>query len=513
MSRHILKQSSKISFWGLVSRAIAFIREIFLIRFFSVGDNSDIFFTAIRIPNTLRKIFAEGSLSSVLVPGFVSAEHRGGISGLNRLVSVSFLIIELFMLACCWALFYWAQAVIQFIVPGFDQAKIQASVHLLRILISFILFISSGSIFAAALQSQKKFLIPALAPSILNVCYVLSLIACLYFKLSVDAFCYFWIVTAVVFFVLHLIAYVLAGYGFAWADEQSMKEFKRILIQFLPCFISVGIGEINHFINTAFCSYLPSGSMTLSRYAYQFVNIPVGLIAAPLFTVLLPHFAKLHLEKPEDVAEQLFEAMKFVIWVTIPISILMAVFSGQFFQTLFAGDACALEKVAMAQSIFKACLVGLLFFSVNKIFSCIFYALRLTIVPFIASCVSIGVNVGLNQLLINDYGAAGIVFSSSVAAMVQSFIFIIVLSLKLKIGWSLKAWIKFLGRYCDQLLFCFGLFYGLYMSARMLVIWLDNPFLNSVFGFWFWISPVVLILFGMLYCTRKWFGIELSYLD
>ena len=94
MSRSILKQSSKIGFFALVSRCIAFIREILLIRFLSVGDSSDIFYTAFRIPNTMRKIFAEGSLSSVLVPAMINSEHKGGKESLNRLTTLSFIIIE-----------------------------------------------------------------------------------------------------------------------------------------------------------------------------------------------------------------------------------------------------------------------------------------------------------------------------------------------------------------------------------------------------------------------------------
>ena len=137
--------------------------------------------------------------------------------------------------------------------------------------------------------------------------------------------------TSIIFFLLHLVAYLKAGYGFAQPDAQTKTEFKQILKQFLPCFFSVGIVEINHFINTGFCSYLQSGSLTLLRYTFQFVNIPIGIITASLVTVLLPHFSKLHLESPHALAGQLFEAIKFIIWTTMPICFLMAFFSEEIF--------------------------------------------------------------------------------------------------------------------------------------------------------------------------------------
>lgn len=524
MSRSILKQSSKIGFFALVSRCIAFMREIFLIRFLSVGAGSDIFFTAIRIPNTMRKIFAEGSLSSVLVPAFIGAEHKGGKLGLNRLTAFSFLVIESLMFVSCCFLFIFAPQAIHCIVPGFTPEKVVEAAQLLRILVSFILFISSGSILAAALQSQHKFFVPALAPSILNVCYVSSLIVCLYFKLSVAVFCYFWIVTSIVFFLIHFVAYLKAGYGFDRPNAQTKSEFKTILKQFLPCFFSVGIVEINHFINTGFCSYLQSGSLTLLRYTFQFVNIPIGIITASLVTVLLPHFSKLHLERPEALAQQLFEAMKFIIWTTIPICFLMGFFSGEIFHTLFLGDSAAIDKVPLAQSIFMAYLVGLLFFSLNKVFLSIFYALRLTMIPMLTTFASIAVNYSLNRILMQDYGAAGIAFSSSMAAIVQSLIFMIVLQKRLNIGWPLKIWLEFLLRYFVQLVFCGTIFWSLYVAARAIVFsrsfeWnfyfctVNQDFFISNIGFWFWAGPISAILLGLLYITRGLFGIKLSYFE
>lgn len=524
MSRSILKQSSKIGFFALVSRCIAFMREIFLIRFLSVGDSSDIFFTAFRIPNTMRKIFAEGALSSVLVPALLSAQHKGGNDGLNRLTTFSFLVIESVIMLIGTIIFFFAPETIQLITPGFSQEKIIASAQLLRILISFILFMSSSSIFAAALQSQHKFFIPALAPSIVNVAYVAALIICLYFKLSVTIFCFLMIGTSILSFLLHLITYIKSGYSLASADQQTHQEFKKIVLQFLPCFFSVGISEINHFINTGFCSYLQSGSLTLLRYSYQFVNIPIGIITASLVTVLLPHFSKLHLQEPQALSKHLYEAMKFIIWTTMPICFLMCFFSGEIFQTLFAGDLAALDKVPLAQSIFIAYLFGLLAFSLNKVFLSIFYALRLTNIPMIITLIAIVINYSLNSLFLHEYGAAGIAFASSVAAIVQSILCLIILHKKLQLSWPLQDWSNFLIRYSAQLLLCSSIFLVLFYGIRSIIARLNfqwdlyfitvnqNFFINSL-GIWVWVGPLCLILLAMLYFTRKNFGIQLSYFD
>ncbi len=134
MSRTILKQSSKIGLLALVSRVIAFLREWLLIQFLSIGDTSDIFFTAFRIPNTMRKIFAEGALSSILVPALITAEHKEKGHGLNRLTTRSFIVLESIILLFCVIIFYHSAWVISKIAPGFSSEKIELAAYFLKIL-------------------------------------------------------------------------------------------------------------------------------------------------------------------------------------------------------------------------------------------------------------------------------------------------------------------------------------------------------------------------------------------
>ncbi len=524
MSRSILKQSSKIGFLSLVSRCMAFVREWLFIQYFSVGDTSDIFYAALRIPNTMRKIFAEGALASILIPACISAHKKEGDHGLNKITTLSLFVIQGIIILICVAISYWAFKVIKLIVPGFDDAKIEAIAKLLRILISFIIFISSGAIIASALQSQKKFFIPAVAPLILNVLYISAVIACLYFELSVQTFCWYIILTSVMYYVLHLLAYFNYGYKVEAPTHETYKELKIILLQLVPCIISVGIGEINHFINTGFASYLASGSMTLIRSSFQFVNIPVGIITASLVTVLLPHFSKLHLENPQEVENHLFEAIKFIIWTTMPVSFLLFLFSQHIFETLFAGDLQALSKIALAKSIFNAYLIGLLFFSLNKVFLGIFYALRLTLIPMFASLVAIGINYMLSEHLIHYYGASGVAFAASISAIIQTILLCLFLSKHLKISWSAKKWIQFIGNYIVQITLFSAVLWFSYRSIFSLISLLTfklnitfitltaQSFLHGL-GIWFWVGPLSLVYFAGLYYSRTFFNIKLSYFD
>ncbi len=524
MSKAILKQSSKIGFLSLISRCMAFVREWLLIQYFSVGDTSDIFYAAFRIPNTMRKIFAEGALASILVPACISAHKKEGDQGLNKITTLSLFVIQSIIIFICIAICYWSLEMVQLIVPGFAQAKAIATAKLLKILISFIVFISSGAIIASALQSQKKFFIPAVAPSILNVSYISSLIICLYFGLSVETFCWYVISTSIIYYLLHVVAYFKYGYKLQAPTKSTYQELKIVLLQLIPCIVSVGIGEINHFVNTGFASYLASGSMTLIRSSFQFVNIPVGIITASLVTVLLPHFSKLHIESPEEVENHLFEAVKFTIWTTMPICFMLFLFSEHIFETLFAGDQQALSKITLAKSIFNAYLVGLLSFSLNKIFLSIFYALRLTMIPMMASIIAIGINYSLSEQLISYYGASGVAFAASISAIIQTILLALFLSYHLNISWSGKKWISFILNYIMQITFFSAILWFAYklgiVTITLLNFRLYIPFFTLTsesflhgFGIWLWVGPLSLIYFAGLYFSRTLFNIKLSYFD
>ena len=524
MSKSILKQSSKIGILALLSRCIAFAREILLIRFLSVGHASDVFYTAFRTPNTLRKIFAEGALASILIPAFVNAQHNDKEDGVSKLTTLAFLSIEAGIALLCLSCCIFSTQLIGFLAPGFDQASIDQAGSLLKILMSFLWFVSSGAIFAAALQSQKMFFIPAIAPAVLNVTYVGSLAFCLYMNYSITTFCWYMIGTAILYFALHVVAYIHAGFNFQRADATSVKELAIVGLQFVPCIISVGITEINHIVNTRFGSYLATGSLTLLRSTFQFVNIPVGIIAASLVTVLLPHFSKIHLEKPEELSEHIEQAIKFIIWSTLPICFLLTLFSRHIFETLFFADAQAMAKIPLAQSIFIGYLIGLLAYSLNKVFLSIFYALRMTMIPMLTSCVSIVVNYVLCQAFIHSYQAAGIAFASACASIVQMLLFIIILHHHLHLHWKAQSWLPFLYRYGAQLTLLSA---GLWATYQGAMNYLHTSSWSSViagytinasmfthgFGVWFWAGPCVLIYLGLLYITRKKFGIQLQYFE
>ena len=398
MSRSILKKASQIAVLSMVSRCLAFVREFLLIKFLGIGAQSDAFFMAFRVPNTMRKIFAEGALSSVLIPALVKADKESGDDGVSRLTTLAFVVVESLLLAFSLWVFFYATFVITSLAPGFEVDQIIYSVSFLRILVSFILFVSSTAVLTAALQSKGKFLIPAVAPAFLNVFYVAALLVCLYKGYSIDVFCVCMVSASVFSLLMHLIVYLKNNFSFLLPNAHTFVLFRNMLAQFFPYLVSMSVVEINFLIDIRFSSYLPAGSLSLLRCAFRFIGIPLGVMAASFATVLLPHFARIGSRDKEDLSLNLFEAIKLIVWTMVPIAFLMGLFSIEIFETLYSAGPDMLEKIQMTQMVFLVFLSGLLFFSINRVLLNVFYALEIPRVPFVVSVASVFLNYFLNKL-------------------------------------------------------------------------------------------------------------------
>ncbi|MBV8660831.1 MAG: murein biosynthesis integral membrane protein MurJ [Candidatus Dependentiae bacterium] len=527
MSRSIIKKAAGIGVSTLISRFFAYIREMLLIQFLGIGAISDAFFIALRVPNSLRKVFAEGALSSVLVPALINADRKNGRAGMNKLLTLSFvmiqLLISLIIIVICWQ----ADALVLFAAPQSQPEVLRASAQYLKILAPFILFLSSSAILASALQAMHHFFLPGIAPAFLNCLYVGFLSLCLYFSWSVATFCWTMIFASIINLAVHFVVCIAYHFKAASPDKKTWHDFGLVMLQLFPCLLSVGIGEINFWIDSRFASGLQVGTLSLLRYAYQFVNIPLGVIATSLSIVLLPYFSKIGHSK-QELGVYLAEAIKFVIWMMLPITIVMIFSSREIFETMFFSNKFTMDNVIQAQWNMNAYLIGLTFFALEKILLNAFYVLQSTAIATCVAIITIGMNYFLNSILMTMYGGAGLALATSITAAIRACMFIIILAYYFNINFHIKELWRLLRNYITQLFVLGSLFLG---SAMLIFQWIESLlfswsvnfgfihfvfdahfFLHS-FGYWLWFGPLVGVFFVMIYGTRKFFGVSFSYLD
>lgn len=553
LDRHsILRKTIQVGWATFASRLLGLIRETLLGRYLGATALADVFITSFKIPNSLRKIFAEGALSASFVPVFVKLyQKENGKKAVNSLMSLAFLVFEGALIALCVLIFWRADAVIRFIATGWYSYKLPSTpdgfggfllrsyywlsmivnpqkfnmvpgpqvahaIIYLRILIGFIVFISSSALLSGALQSVNHFFVPAISPVLVNVVFISGIAVSLYFGLSIEYLCLFILFAGLAQFLLHVATYFKLRFKFGPINELAWKNLRFVLRKFFPCVLSMSVMEINLFIDTSLASYLSSGSMLIIYLANRFMGIPLGVFAVAFSTILLPHFSRVSMQNPRRLSFYLFESTKFIFWITVPVALFMCFWADNIFYTLFLSEKFPLAKVIEASYVLMAFLLGLFFFSLNKVLLSLYYALHETWVPTVISIVATLINFAVNLLWLDVFQATGLALATTVSGMAQTVLFLFFLRRKFDFCLYIDRLLQFMGRYLVQL-FCIGLlFYVSYYGIVNLIKLLPERVSNFCFltvGYWLWSLPLAAGSMFALYLTRRWFGVRLYFLD
>ncbi len=513
----IIHKTIQVGGSTLGSRVLGIIREILMVRYLGAGAVADAFITAWKIPNSLRKIFAEGALSAAFIPTLVKLVKEGKRDDANGLISLGFLVFEGIVLILCIIVILTAPTVVWFMAPGFSQEEIAQAVPYLRILMPFIFFISSSSLLAGALQSVNHFFVPAFSPILLNVVFIASLTLCLINKLPVEYLCFFILCGGCLQFLWHIATFFRLQFSFGVISSRVKQIFSSVFVKFGNCLLSMSVMELSLIIDTQFASWLPSGSVAILYYANRFMGIPLGVFVVAFSTILLPHFSRVATYAPKRLSFYLLEVTKFIFWMTIPITFLMIFFSRDIFATIFLSDKFPMEKVYQASLVLIVFMSGLFFFSLNRILLNLYYALHNTRIPAFVSIIATLTNVTLNWFFIDLLQAPGLALATVIAALVQTVLYVSYLYVYTEFTFYFKEFALFVLCYMVQLIITGTLFVWCYYVVRGLIEQFLPEYVTCLLLykllFWFWVGPLCLFSFASLYYFRAFFRVRVYFLD
>lgn len=511
--RSIVQKTVQVASSTMLSRIFGVIREVLQIRFLGVGLISDAFVTGLFIPSFLRKVFAEGALSAAFVPAFVKISREQTKEEANSIMSLAFIFFEGLVLLVCALIILFPGPIVLLSAPGFSAEQKLLAEHFVRYLITFIFFVSSNALLTAALQSVGHFFVPAIGQVIQNIVLIIGLMLCLIFKLSPTVYCIFFLIGGGVQLIMHLYMYFSLGFSFGRITKKAWYQVMGIMWTFLVCFISMSPGEISLQIDRMFASYLPEGSISLVYYANRFMGIPLGVFAAALSTILLPHFSRISIYAPKRLSFYLLESAKLIAWVTIPIMLLMSFLAPQIFRTI--SNKMTPEQIHTGAWLLIAFLLGLFFLSLNKIILNICYAFgeswKLITVTVLISVI----NICLNVIFLPFFGAPGLALATSIAAITQTVLLLNLLA-RHRIRVYFGAFLEFLGKFLLQLAAVSLFFFILYRAIEYLIAKLQQPlaaFFLVKIGFWFWAGPLCLLFFLVLWKVKQVYKLNLYFID
>lgn len=388
----------------LVSRVLGFVRDVVLARAFGAGPMMDAFIVAFKIPNFLRRLFAEGSFSLAFVPVLNEYRERGDEAALKSLIdatagslmAVLLLVTGLGMLAAPW--------VVALFAPGFvGQPEQQAlASEMLRITFPYLMLVALTALAAGILNTLGRFALPALTPALLNVAMIAgALLFAAYFEPPIKALAWAVLVAG----ALQLLALLpsLARHGVLprpWPDFKH-PGVKRILTLMGPTLFGSSVAQINLLIDTLIASLLLAGSISWLYYADRLMEFPLGLFGVALSTVIMPTLSRLHARDDQQGFKATMDwALLAAMVVGVPAAVGLASLAPAVVISLFQyGQFGATDAAMTARALAVYCL-GLPAFMLIKILSPGFFSRQDVKTPVKIAVVALVVNMALNVLLV-----------------------------------------------------------------------------------------------------------------
>jgi len=407
----------------MLSRVFGFIRDMVVAGFFGAGLVTDAFFVAFRIPNLLRRLLAEGSLTISFVPVFTEYLKKRSREEALDLANVAFTALSIILVAVSVAGVVFSPLIVAIMAPGFvkDAAQYELTVLLTRFMFPYIFFISLVALCMGILNSLRHFAAPALSPVVLNISMILA--ALLLRDLFTEPI-FALAVGVMIGGVLQLAMQwpFLLKMGVRLRPDFRFRHpgLKRIGLLMMPAAFGAAIYQINVFIGTVLASLLPKGSVSYLYYADRIVELPLGVFAIAVGTAALPSFSD-QVARGEftDFKKTISFSLRLILFITVPATVALVALREPILSVLFqrgAFDAASTVKTAEALLYYT---LGLWAFSVIRVIVSAFYSLQDTKVPMKAAIVALLVNVAFSVALMQPMRHGGLALATSIASAVN----------------------------------------------------------------------------------------------
>jgi putative peptidoglycan lipid II flippase len=433
----LLRSAATISSFTLLSRIAGLIRDVLLARAFGAGPLTDAFWVAFRIPNLLRRLFAEGAFAQAFVPILGTARTKQGEERVRTLLDrVALLLTCMLMLVTLIgiALAPWVVTAMASGLRGEAGAQaFDSAVWMTRMMFPYILCMSLVAFASGVLNTWQRFAVPAFTPVLLN----LSMIAaCLWLAPRYDPPIHALAIGVVGGGVLQLAIQwaALARLGLvpryslrvreAWADPMV----RRILKQMLPAILGVSVSQISLLINTNIATWLPPGSVTWLSYADRLMEFPTALLGVALGTVLLPSLSAANARDDASGYSALLDwGLRLTLMLGLPSALGLALLSDGLVATLFHYGAFAARDVLQTRMAVMAYSVGLIGLLAVKILAPGFYARQDIRTPVKIAIVALIVTQALNLVLVPRLAHAGLALAIALGACLNALLLLTML--------------------------------------------------------------------------------------
>lgn len=401
----LFRSTLTVSSMTMLSRVLGLVRDIVLMGVFGAGGLMDAFLVAFKIPNFLRRLFAEGAFSQAFVPVLTEYKENKDFACVKILISRVSGALMLILMTLTVVIITFSPFVISLFAPGFDDEQSAMASTLLRLTFPYLLFISMTAFLGSILQSYGKFAMPAFAPVLLNATMITAalLIAPL-LDTPIMALGYAVAVAGILQMMIQVPQLYQEKLLVAPKIDFRHEGVQRILKLILPAIFGVSVTQINLLINTMFASLMIKGSVSWLYAAERLSELPLGLIGVAIGTVILPSLSKsISQEDAQSFKNTLDWASRLMILVGLPASVALFVLSETLMITLFVRGAFTPTDALMSGIALKCLSGGVLGFMLIKIFAPAFFARQDTQTPVKIGIISVFANMAFSLIFVGVF--------------------------------------------------------------------------------------------------------------
>jgi putative peptidoglycan lipid II flippase len=463
-----------------LSRVFGFVRDMLLARVLGAGLAADAFQLAFVLPNTFRRLFAEGAFSVAFVPMYTRALSSEGGEDLAQ--NFANHVLAVFV----WVLLGFS-AVAMLIMPGIVwllaseyqdvPGKFELAVTLSRITFPYLGLVSLVAMLSGVLNAHSKFAPGAFVPVLLNVVLITGILTGYYLREAGG--------TDITVAYVQAIAVAVAGVAqlvyMAWATRRAgvrlkltapklTPDVKRLGMLILPATFGAGVYQISQFVDTFFATSLEQGSLTLLKYADRLNQMPLGIVGIALGTAILPMLAR-HIQSGDMREAQRLQtnAVEMATLLTLPAAVALAICAPAFVTAFFVGGKMTVANGAVMSNIVIALVAGLPSYVLVKVFQPGFFSREDTRTPVWIAAAVLFINIGVNFYVVPRYGIVGLAAATAFTSTINVVALYTILQMR---GWFHFTW-KLAGRIARQIVATIA------MGA---VLWLLMPLMADRYG-------------------------------
>lgn len=403
---------------------LGFVRDLVLARIFGADAGTDAFFVAFKIPNFMRRLFAEGAFSLAFVPVLSEYKERCSHAVLKRFVDDVAGTLGMVLSAVTAVGVLGAPWVVMLFAPGFidEPDRLQLAADMLRLTFPYLMLISLTAFAGGIFNTFQRFGVPAFTPVLLNI----SLISCALwlspgFERPIVALAWGVLIAGVLQLLFQLPFLGRLGLlprpRFAPRDE----GVRRIIKLMIPALFGVSVTQLNLLLDTLIASFLTAGSISWLYYSDRLMEFPLGILGVALGTVILPNLSKKYARADAAAFSRTIDwALRWVLLFGLPSAVGLLVLAGPMMATLFHSDSFNAEDVTMATRSLQAYSLGLVAFMGIKVLAPGFYARQDTRTPVRIAVIAMFTNMGLNIALMFPLAHAGLALATTLSAFLNA---------------------------------------------------------------------------------------------